>query len=102
VEKMKVDWGKWFKSFFEAVPWVKTLRYAVGIAIISGVVIGFTWVIIRFKPQTQKIDLRGNTGKVTINQTPRKYFIPFVEPYIQKDSGSGFDTGIRAGMRFEF
>ena len=97
-----IDWRKFFSSFFQAVPWIKTLRYAIGIATIIGIVLGIALVLGKFKPQTQKIDLRGNTGKVTINQTPKKYFIPFVEPYVQKSSDEGFDTGIRAGMRFEF
>lgn len=97
-----IDWKKFFSSFFQTVPWIKTLRYAIGIAVIIGVAIGISYILGKFKPQTQKIDLRGSSGKITINQSPKKYFIPFIEPYLQKDSRDGFDTGIRAGCRVEF
>ena len=90
---------KFFSSFTQWLPWVKTLRYAIGIAIVLGVVF---FVYLKFKPQTQTTTFSGAVGKVNIIQNTKKLFIPFVEGGIEKNNNTNYETFIRAGLRFEF
>jgi hypothetical protein len=90
---------KFFSSFTQWLPWVKTLRYAIGIAIVLGVVF---FVYLKFKPQNQTTTFSGAVGKVNIIQNTKKLFIPFVEGGVEKNNNTNYETFIRAGLRFEF
>lgn len=56
------------------------------------------------KPDPNQLIRAENGSNVTVvqnNQTKRK-FIPFVEVYGEQKSSEHFQTGLRAGLRFEF
>ena len=97
----KVSLGKFAHSFVELLPWVKTIRYCVGAALILGVAL---FIYLKFKPQTQNTTFSGSVGKVNIIQSNKRFFIPFVEGGVEKNTNSNrdFDTYLRAGLRFEF
>jgi hypothetical protein len=44
----------------------------------------------------------GSGGKAIINQAPKRFFIPFIEGGVEKNSNTAYDTYVRAGLRFEF
>jgi len=91
---------KFFGSFFQWLPWVKTARYAIGIALIFGVIL---FVYLKFKPQTQNTTFTGTVGKVNIVQSAKRFFIPFIEGGVEQRQGAdAFNSYLRAGLRFEF
>ena len=91
---------KFFGSFFQWLPWVKTLRYAIGIALILGVIL---FVYLKFKPQTQNTTFSGSVGKVNIIQNAKRFFIPFIEGGVEQRQGAdALNTYIRGGIRVEF
>lgn len=93
---------KFIKSFFEWLPWIKTMRHLIGIAII-GVVCLVAYQKFFKKPNVQNTTIKGNVDKLTIIQKPSRFFIPFAEGTVGQDSdGGGFDASIRAGIRVEF
>jgi len=93
--------GKFFSSFFQALPWVKTARYVIGAALIIGVPLAIFFLC---RPRAQNTTFTGNVGKVSISQDGKRTFIPFVEGGIEKNTAGhrDFDSYIRAGLRFEF
>ena len=100
---------KFLGSFAEWLPWVKTVRYAVGIALI-----GFIGIMIYrafFMPtQTtkQETHIIAQTGsQVTIDQKreEKKSGIevrPFVEGYGFAESDDRKGVGAKAGVRVDF
>ena len=100
---------KFLGSFAEWLPWVKTVRYAVGIALI-----GFIGIMIYrafFMPtQTtkQETHIIAQTGsQVTIDQKreEKKSGIevhPFVEGYGFAESDKRTGAGAKAGVRVDF
>lgn len=89
-------------SFFQWLPWLKTMRYFIGIAIILVICLGIYQKFFK-KENVLNTQIHGNVDKLTIIQKPSRFFIPFVEGSVGQDSdNSGFDTSIRAGLRFEF
>lgn len=97
----KFSISKFFGSFFQVLPWIKTIRYCLGAALILGVAL---FIYLKFKPQTQTTTFSGSVGKVNIIQNTKRAFIPFVEGGVEKNTNSkrDFDTYLRAGLRFEF
>jgi len=93
--------GKFFSSFFQIMPWIKTLRYTIGAALIIGIAL---FVYLKFKPQTQKTVFTGSVGSVNIIQDHKRLFIPFIEGGVEKNTAGhrNFDSYIRTGLRFEF
>jgi len=91
---------KFFSSFFQWLPWVKSIRYAIGITLIFGVIL---FVYLKFKPQTQNTTFSGTVGKVNIVQNVKRFFTPFVEGGVeQKQGADALATYIRCGLRIEF
>ena len=100
---------KFLGSFVQWLPWVKTARYAVGIAAIG--IIGLTIYRAFFMPtQTtkQETHIIAQTGsKVTIDQKreEKKSGIevrPFVEGYGFAESDDRKGVGAKAGVRVDF
>lgn len=92
---------KFFSSFTQVLPWIKTLRYAIGAAIIIGVCL---FVYFRFfaKQQVMNTVFRGKVEKVEIHQNTKRTLIPFVEGGVEKNNRTDFETYLRAGLRWEF
>ncbi|MFA5217174.1 hypothetical protein [Sulfuricurvum sp.] len=98
----KFSIAKFFKSFFEILPWIKTTRHLIGIAIILVICLGVYQKFFK-KNNVQQTTIKGNVDKLTIIQKPSRFFIPFAEGTVGQDSnGGGFDASIRAGVRVEF
>jgi len=100
---------KFAGSFFQFLPWVKTLRYAAGIALIGFV--GLTIYRAFFMPtQTTKqvTHIIAQPGAhVTVDQKkeekkPGIEINPFVEGYGFVESDERKGVGARAGMRVNF
>jgi len=91
---------KFIMSFFQWLPWVKTIRHLVGIGIIIGIVL-FTYQKFFKKNNVQTTTFSGNVEEVNIIQKPSRFFIPFIEGSVGQGS-DGLDTSIRGGARFEF
>jgi len=96
---------KFLGSFFQWLPWIKTLRFGLGLVIVAFV--GFTVYkafFVRTQQQTQKIVVeKGATAIIQQKQElPRRRFIPFVEGFVEQRSQNTMQSGIRAGLRFEW
>jgi len=96
----KFSLTKFIMSFFEWLPWLKTLRHLFGILIILTFV-GFIYMKF-FKGNEQSTTFKGDVKEVNIISQPKKFFIPFVEGFAEQQSDQDFSTGIRGGLRFEF
>ncbi len=94
--------SKFFGSFVELVPWVKTIRYAAGIAILLFVV--FTIYRAYFMPTSsnkQTITIgKGGVANITQQTDAKKHWDTFVEPYIQLNTKGEWVGGLRCGLRF--
>lgn len=100
---------KFVASFFQLVPWVKTARYAIGVA-----VIGFIGLVIYralFMPtQTtrQETHIIAQSGsQITVDQKKEEKkngidVSPFVEGYGFAESDNRKGVGGKAGVRVEF
>lgn len=102
VKGEKFSLTKFFGSFFQWLPWVKTLRYAAGIGVIilAGLII---YRVIFGKTQTQIIRAeKGSNVKISQINVVKKTFIPFVEAGVEQRANSDMSTYIRAGLRIEF
>ena len=54
------------------------------------------------KPTQSIVAQKGSNVQVTqINKTSR-FFIPFIEGFVEQKSNSDMNTGIRGGLRIEF
>lgn len=88
-------------SFFQWMPWIKTLRHLTGIIII--VVIAGAIYFKFFKSGTQKTVFKGDVKNVNIIQNRKRIFIPFIEGYAGLETNQDkMNAGIRSGLRFEF
>ena len=100
--KDKFSLNKYVMSFFQWMPWVKTLRHLTGIIIIV-CLIGFIYMKFFKKEAGQETTFSGDVGQVNIIQKTKRMFIPFVEGYAGVDSSDDdMHAGIRTGLRFEF
>ena len=97
---------KFVTSFFQLVPWVKTARYAIGVA-----VIGFTGLVLYrafFMPTSKTVNniLAQSGAHVTVDQKKeeKSHFgiRPFVEGYGFAESDEHRGVGGRAGLRLDF
>ena len=100
---------KFAGSFFQFLPWVKTLRYAAGIALIGFV--GLTIYRAFFMPTEstkQETHIIAQSGaQVTVDQKkmekkPGIEVSPFVEGYGFVESDERKGAGAKAGVRVEF
>ena len=108
-ESEKFSLFKFAGSFFQFLPWVKTLRYVAGIALIGFV--GLTIYRAFFMPtQTTKqvthiIAQPGSQVTVDQKRQEKKSGIevsPFVEGYGFVESDERKGVGAKAGVRVEF
>lgn len=108
-ESEKFSLLKFAGSFFQFLPWVKTLRYAAGIALIGFV--GLTIYRAFFMPtQTTKqiTHIIAQSGaQVTVDQKkeekkPGIEISPFVEGYGFVESDERKGVGAKAGLRVDF
>jgi len=108
-EGEKFNLLKFLGSFTQVLPWVKTLRYAAGIALIGFV--GLTIYRAFFMPtQTTKqiTHIIAQPGaQVTVDQKreekkPGIDVNSFVEGYGFSESDSRKGAGVRAGVKMEF
>ena len=97
---------KFVTSFFQLVPWVKTARYTIGIALI-----GFVGLVIYrafFIPTSKTVNniLAQSGAHVTVDQKkeekPRFGIRPFVEGYGFAESDDRRGVGGRGGLRLDF
>jgi hypothetical protein len=101
-EAEKFSITKFFGSFFQWLPWVKTLRYAIGV---GAIVFALIFIYKAFFGKTQTQVIRAESGSnVRINQinVVKKTFIPFIEAGVEQRANSDMSTYIRAGLRVEF
>ena len=102
-ENEKFSFKKLLASPFTKLFWVKALMYGSGLCVVAA--IGYTFYKAYFiKPPSSQI-IHAETGSnVTViqKQVRKRFFIPFIEIYVQQPSNDDFQTGIRAGLRFEF
>lgn len=107
-EQEKFDLFKFVGSFFQILPWVKNIRYVIGVALIGFV--GLTIYRAFFMPtQTtrQETHIVAQPGsQVTIDQKQEKKsgveVNPFVEGYGFVESNKRIGAGGRVGLRAEF
>ena len=108
-EDEKFNLLKFLGSFFQFLPWVKTLRYAAGIALIG--FIGLTIYRAFFMPTEttkQETHIVAQPGsQVTIDQRreekkPGVEVHPFVEGYGFAESDDRKGVGGKAGVRVDF
>ncbi|RJP27382.1 MAG: hypothetical protein C4533_07950 [Candidatus Omnitrophota bacterium] len=108
VENERFSLLKFAGSFFQFLPWVKTLRYAAGIALIG--LVGLTIYRAFFMPTNKQItQIVAQPGsQVTVveekKKEAKKLFRPqpFIEGYgfVESDGRNGL--GGRLGIRIEF
>ncbi len=100
---------KFAGSFFQFLPWVKTLRYAAGFALLG--FIGITIYRAFFMPTEsvkQETHIVAHSGaQVTIDQKreEKKSWLaikPFIEGYGFMESDERKGLGAKAGLRLEF
>ena len=99
---------KFLGSFAQVLPWVKTLRYAAGIALVG--FIGLTIYRAFFMPtQTTKQEthiIAQSGAQVTVDQKKQEKLgievSPFVEGYGFAESDNRKGVGGKAGVRVEF
>jgi hypothetical protein len=108
-EGEKFSLFKFLGSFVQVLPWVKTLRYAAGIALIGFV--GLTIYRAFFMPtQTtrQETHIIAQSGaQVTVDQKkeekkPGIEVRPFIEGYGFAESDDRKGVGAKAGVRVDF
>ncbi len=108
-ESEKFSIFKFLGSFVQWLPWVKTLRYAAGIALVG--FIGLTIYRAFFMPTEstkQETHIIAQPGaQVTIDQKreekkPGLEVYPFVEGYGFAESDDRKGVGAKAGVRVDF
>jgi len=98
----KFSLSKYIMSFFQWLPWLKTIRHLTGIIIILCIV-GFIYAKFFKKEASQETTFQGDVGEVNIIQKSKRMFIPFVEGFAGVETQHDeMNAGIRAGLRFEF
>ena len=92
---------KFIMSFFQWLPWLKTIRHLIGIGILLTIVFIVYTKFVK-KPDVQETIFHGDVKEVNIIQKQKRTFIPFVEGFSGLETDSDFYAGLRAGLRFEF
>jgi hypothetical protein len=99
---------KFIGSFFQVLPWIKTLRYAVGVALIG--LIGLTIYrafIMPTESTKQETHIIAQSGaQITLDQKRQEKsgmdINPFVEGYGFAESDNRKGVGGKAGLRIDF
>ncbi|MDP3789234.1 MAG: hypothetical protein Q8R48_02405 [Candidatus Omnitrophota bacterium] len=108
-EGEKFNLLKFVTSFFQALPWVKTIRYAAGIALIGFIALtiyrAFFMPTEITKQETHIIAQPG--ARVTVDQKKEEKksklgVSPFVEGYGFAESNDRKGVGAKAGVRVDF
>jgi len=95
----KVDIKKFAQGFIQPVEWWKAASIGIKIAVVL-LAAFIIWKVFFQKNTTVNV---GKGGTAIINQTPKRFLIPFVEVYTEHRSGyDDLGYGIRGGLRFEF
>lgn len=97
----KFDIKKFLKAPLQPVYWAKTTSYGSGLLVVALIALTVYRAYIKKPPDTNKIVAKQGSV-VNIIEKSKRMFIPFVEGYIDQPSNEHFNTGIRAGLRFEF
>lgn len=98
---------KFFGSFTQVLPWVKTARYVLGILGIGfiGLTIYRAYFMPTKKEVTQIVAQSGSHVKIEQKQEAKKSSIsvsPFVEGYGFAESNDRKGVGVKAGVRVDF
>lgn len=101
----KFSFLKFFGSFFQVLPWIKTIRIFLGILGIS--FIALTIYRAYFMPTTKKVThIVAETGShVTVREEKSKAGIsidPFIEGYGFAETDKRYGAGVKGGVRIEF
>ena len=99
----KFNLVKLVSSPFTGLYWVKTVMYSLGGIAIFLIIFSVYKAFIKKPDATQSVVAQtGSTVQVIQNTVRKRYFIPFVEAYVEQQQSNELATGIRAGVRFEF
>ena len=105
-DQEKFNLSKFFSSFTQWLPWIKTLRYVIGALIILAIVFGiYKYISGKSQEQHNTITVQpGGVVNVQQSQVNKKWLFIFAEPYVFAETGSqsrsGF--GVRTGVRLEW
>lgn len=96
------SWRKFFGSFVELLPWIKSTAIFMKIAIIvfAGFMVYKTFFIPN-KKQTNNI-VAHSGSVINIKEDSKKALTPFVEGYGFTESGDRTGVGVKGGIRLEF
>jgi len=90
-------------SPFTGLYWTKTLMFSGGALVILIIVLSIYKTYFKRPEPVQTIRAESGSTVTVIQKNERKrVFIPFIEAFIEQPSSDDFQTGIRAGLRFEF
>jgi hypothetical protein len=104
-DQEKFSITKFFSSFFQWLPWVKTLRYVIGAIIILAVVFTVKAFFNKTQQQTNTITVQpGGVANIQQIQDGKKWLFLFAEPYVFAEAGSQSRSGmgVRGGVRLEW
>lgn len=99
---------KFLASFFQVLPWVKTLRYAAGFALIGFIALTIYRAFIMPTESTkQETHIIAQSGaQITVDQKKQDKskidISPFVEGYGFAESDNRKGVGGKAGVRIDF
>lgn len=97
------DIKKLLKSPLTGLYWTKTIMFGLGITVLLFVGYAVYKAYVKKPESTQTIRAEeGSNVTVIQNNERRKSLIPFVEGFVEQKAHSEFNTGIRAGLRFEW
>lgn len=100
----RFDIKKLLKSPFTGLYWTKTVMLGLGILALIFIGYGVYKAYFKKPEPTQAIHAEaGSNVKVIQYNERKKTLIPFIEGFVeQKSDGSRWNTGMRAGLRFEW
>lgn len=103
----KFDLFKFLGSFFQVIPWIKTVRYVLGILGIGfiGLTIYRAYFMPTKKEVTQIVAQSGSHVNIEQKKEEKKSNIsvsPFVEGYGFAESNDRKGVGAKAGVRVDF
>jgi Ni,Fe-hydrogenase I cytochrome b subunit len=95
---------KFFSSFTQWLPWVKTLRYVIGAIAILAIIFTIYKAFFKKDKPTQDINVQSGGLVNVINEANKRHLILFAEPYFQVSTKSeeNANVGCRIGVRWEF
>lgn len=102
VEQEKFSVTKFFSSFTQWLPWVKTLRYVIGAFIVLALIFTIWKAFFKKERPTQDINVESGGTVHIVNEANKRHLILFAEPFVSVATNDDFGVGIRAGVRWEF